>query len=120
MLLSSASSPPVTDRTHVLQFRPSVLVFWAGGDFIKLVYYVLSPGVTTAFRACACFQLSVDFLLLAQTYLYRRKTAQDMAELARLRDEPAGVAGPEAAFIVARQEEGRGLYDEPRESGEYR
>jgi len=84
------------------QFRHSVLLSWAVGDAVKFVYYLLSPGVTTAFKACAAFQLSVDFVLLVQTYLYRRQTAQDQAEMARLAGGVEGVAGPEAGLMAAR------------------
>lgn len=65
--------------------------------------------MTTAFRACAVFQLSVDVVLLGQTFLYRRKTAADVAEMARIRDGldgEEGVAGPEAGLFAA-----RGSYD---------
>lgn len=74
------------------------------------MYYLVSPGVTTAFRACAVFQLSVDAVLLVQTWVYRRKTAEDVREMARLRDGlggvEEGVAGAEAGLFAV-----RGSYD---------
>lgn len=85
-----------------------MLFFWAGGDAVKLIYYFVSDDVTIAFKACACFQLSIDLMLLAQTWLYRKQTQKDMEELARLRQDGAavvGVAGPEAALLAARGEE---------------
>ncbi|GAA5955393.1 hypothetical protein JCM21900_005361 [Sporobolomyces salmonicolor] len=81
-------------------FRHTVLAGWLLGDGFKSVYYFVTPDNGLAFKACAVFQLSVDILLCIQTWLYRKKTAQDLADQASLRQHQ-GVAGAESLLSTA-------------------
>ncbi|GAA6027533.1 hypothetical protein JCM8097_007909 [Rhodosporidiobolus ruineniae] len=92
-------------------FRLSVLAGWAFGDAYKTIYYFTTP-TTLPFKACAVFQLSVDVLLCMQTFLYRRKTAADLAERAGLKAHQ-GVAG--AATLLRTAEDGEESEDEDEE-----
>ncbi|GAA6007799.1 hypothetical protein JCM10207_004878 [Rhodosporidiobolus poonsookiae] len=85
-------------------FRLSVLGAWFLGDAYKAAYYFLSEDVPLAFKACAIFQLSVDCLLCIQTFLFRRKTAADLAEREGLK-EHQGVAGAESLIRSATGED---------------
>ncbi|GAA5970759.1 hypothetical protein JCM11641_004442 [Rhodosporidiobolus odoratus] len=76
-------------------FRPSVLASWFIGDAFKTVYFFVTPANPLAFKACGVFQLSVDCCLCIQTFLYRQKTAEDLAARAELRAHE-GVAGAES------------------------
>ncbi|GAA5825587.1 hypothetical protein JCM11251_000296 [Rhodosporidiobolus azoricus] len=76
-------------------FRLSVLAGWAGGDLVKTIYFFVTPDTPLAFKACGVFQLSIDVLLCLQTFLYRHKTAEDLAARAGLRAHQ-GVAGAES------------------------
>lgn len=40
----------------------------------KTIYYFVQEGNSWQFKITACFQLSVDFLILAQAFLYRGNT----------------------------------------------
>lgn len=63
-------------RKSLAGFRPSVLVGWLGGDSFKLLYFLLKQS-PAQFTTCAVFQLSIDLCILAQSYLYRKKTEED-------------------------------------------
>ncbi|TNY20033.1 hypothetical protein DMC30DRAFT_274732 [Rhodotorula diobovata] len=76
-------------------FRMTVLAGWAIGDAVKTVYFFATPDNGLQFKLCSVFQLSVDLLLCAQTFLYRAQTARDLAEREELRQH-RGVAGTEA------------------------
>lgn len=53
-----------------------VLLGWLFGDSFKSIYLVfVSPDSNSIqFKICALFQLSIDILILAQAFLYRRQT----------------------------------------------
>ncbi|BGP15930.1 hypothetical protein JCM10213_003640 [Rhodosporidiobolus nylandii] len=81
-------------------FRLTVLAGWFIGDAVKTIYFFVTPDNGIAFKACAVFQLSIDSLLVIQTVLYRKKTAQDLAERSELRAHE-GVAGAETLLRTA-------------------
>ncbi|GAA5849535.1 hypothetical protein JCM8547_000487 [Rhodosporidiobolus lusitaniae] len=85
-------------------FRLTVLAGWFLGDLVKTIYFFVTPDNGLAFKACACFQLSIDLCLCIQTFLYREKTAQDLAERANLRQHQ-GVAGAETLLHTAEESE---------------
>ncbi|GAA5878730.1 hypothetical protein JCM16303_007162 [Sporobolomyces ruberrimus] len=96
-------------------FRHTVLAGWFLGDSFKTIYYFATGDNGIAFKACAVFQLSVDCMLLVQTFMYRKQTRLDLELRSRQfsqdhhheNDEEghldnegvginAGVAGPES------------------------
>jgi len=50
-------------------FRMSTLVGWAGGDAFKTAYFFWQ-GSPIQFKACAVFQLSIDFAIVIQRLVY--------------------------------------------------
>ncbi|KAI5480461.1 ER to Golgi transport-related protein [Pseudohyphozyma bogoriensis] len=68
------------ERKSTAGFRHSVLAGWLAGDCIKTIYFFVTPDNSIAFKACSCFQLSVDVLLCIQTWMYRKQTAIDIEE----------------------------------------
>lgn len=50
-------------------FRTSTLLGWVGGDSFKMVYFFLQ-GSPLQFKVCAIFQLSIDFVIVAQRLYY--------------------------------------------------
>jgi len=50
-------------------FRMSTLIGWAGGDAFKTAYFFWQ-GSPIQFKACAVFQLSIDFAIVVQRVLY--------------------------------------------------
>ncbi|GAA5993241.1 hypothetical protein JCM5350_007294 [Sporobolomyces pararoseus] len=62
-------------------FRSTVLAGWFLGDLFKTCYYFATADNGIAFKTCAVFQLSVDCLLLVQTFWYRKQTRIDLEEL---------------------------------------
>ncbi|GAA5885560.1 hypothetical protein JCM6882_007471 [Rhodosporidiobolus microsporus] len=95
-------------------FRLTVLAGWFVGDAVKSIYFFVTPDNGLAFKACAVFQLSIDFCLCIQTFLYRQKTAEDLAERAGLRAHQ-GVAGAESLLRTGEGAEGQGDEDEDEE-----
>ncbi|GAA5841591.1 hypothetical protein JCM5353_003673 [Sporobolomyces roseus] len=96
-------------------FRHTVLLGWFVGDAFKTIYYFATSDNGIAFKACAVFQLSVDCLLLIQTFMYRKQTRIDLDILANQQSqehdrlnggEQAGVAGPES--LIHHHHQGRG------------
>ncbi|GAA6012301.1 hypothetical protein JCM11491_007086 [Sporobolomyces phaffii] len=65
-------------------FRHTVLAGWFLGDAFKTIYYFATGDNGIAFKACAVFQLSVDCMLLVQTFWYRHQTRIDLDARARL------------------------------------
>lgn len=50
-------------------FRMSTLIGWVGGDSFKTVYFFLQHS-PLQFKACAIFQLSIDFAIVVQRFIY--------------------------------------------------
>ncbi|KAJ7453942.1 hypothetical protein B0H11DRAFT_264913 [Mycena galericulata] len=50
-------------------FRMSTLIGWAGGDGFKTAYFFWQ-GSPIQFKACAIFQLSIDFAIVIQRLIY--------------------------------------------------
>ncbi|THH15616.1 hypothetical protein EW146_g4888 [Bondarzewia mesenterica] len=50
-------------------FRSSTMLGWVGGDSFKTVYFFLQ-GSPLQFKVCAIFQLSIDFVIVAQRIFY--------------------------------------------------
>ncbi|KPV75241.1 uncharacterized protein RHOBADRAFT_53244 [Rhodotorula graminis WP1] len=125
-------------------FRMTVLAGWAIGDAVKTcvpssllffdledlaltlvlaprsVYFFVTPDNGLQFKLCSVFQLSVDLMLCAQTFLYREQTARDLAERAELAQH-RGVAGTEALLHADHERErerGRGGGGETDEEAE--
>lgn len=42
--------------------------------------FFVKEGNSIQFKACAVFQLSIDILLVGQTFLYREQTRRDLLE----------------------------------------
>ncbi|GAA5904493.1 Any1p [Sporobolomyces salmoneus] len=59
-------------------FRHTVLAGWFLGDAFKTIYYFTTNDNGIAFKTCALFQLSVDCMLLVQTFMYRKQTRLDL------------------------------------------
>jgi hypothetical protein len=78
-------------RRSLSGFRWSVLAGWVGGDLFKTIYFIAQAS-PIQFTVCALFQLSVDFVICAQVYFFREKTAQD-DENQRLSEAEALEAG---------------------------
>ncbi|GAA5966273.1 hypothetical protein JCM3765_002582 [Sporobolomyces pararoseus] len=94
-------------------FRSTVLAGWFLGDLFKTCYYFATPDNGIAFKTCAVFQLSIDCLLLVQTFWYRKQTKIDLESRSKqfeeeqqqvennleqglVEDRQSGVAGPES------------------------
>ncbi|KAI0044508.1 hypothetical protein FA95DRAFT_1522716 [Auriscalpium vulgare] len=56
-------------RKTLYGFRASTLIGWVGGDSFKLVYFFMQ-GSPLQFQVCAVFQLSVDFAIVFQRFMY--------------------------------------------------
>lgn len=67
-------------RKSLSGFRLSVLAGWLGGDLFKTIYFLVQKS-PTQFTICALFQLSIDFIICAQVYFFRERTAQDEEEM---------------------------------------
>ncbi|KAF7430594.1 hypothetical protein PC9H_006302 [Pleurotus ostreatus] len=50
-------------------FRMSTLLGWVGGDSFK-TWYFFNEGSPLQFKVCAIFQLSIDFVIVAQRFIY--------------------------------------------------
>lgn len=74
-------------RKSLSGFRMTVLAGWVFGDAFKTIYFFAQPGNSWQFKATACFQLSVDCLICAQAWIYRRNTTR--RESVQLEDEEA-------------------------------
>lgn len=66
-------------RKSLQGFRLTVLAGWLFGDAFKTLYFFFQAGNTWQFKATACFQLSVDFLILLQAYSYRHNRVTCLA-----------------------------------------
>lgn len=88
------------ERKSTFGFRWTVLLGWAGGDAVKTAYFFATDGNSVSFKACALFQLSVDVLLVIQTYMYSAQTKQDTLEFAEARE-----AGEATVFRAPRDRE---------------
>ncbi|KAG9123523.1 hypothetical protein FRC07_014834, partial [Ceratobasidium sp. 392] len=53
-------------------FRMSTLLGWVGGDSYKTIYFFLQNS-PLQFKVCAIFQLSIDFVIVAQRIVYGNK-----------------------------------------------
>ncbi|KAL8279001.1 hypothetical protein RQP46_008670 [Phenoliferia psychrophenolica] len=101
------------ERKSTAGFRRTVLIGWVGGDSWKVIYFFLTDDNSASFKACAIFQLSVDCVILLQTWMYRAKTQRD--EATRQAAYSAGVAGPAAVAAVVggrSSPEGSGRYED--------
>ncbi|KAA1468747.1 hypothetical protein DENSPDRAFT_538560 [Dentipellis sp. KUC8613] len=58
-------------------FRMSTLVGWVGGDSFKTVYFFLQHS-PLQFKVCAIFQLSIDFIIVAQRIIYGNASPPDV------------------------------------------
>ncbi|KAG8951820.1 hypothetical protein FRC04_005512 [Tulasnella sp. 424] len=73
-------------------FQTSTLIGWVGGDSFKTVYFFLQ-GSPLQFQVCAVFQLSVDFMIVAQRFIYGNSPTtympadDDLEEALRLAEE---------------------------------
>lgn len=47
-----------------------MVVMWTGGDLFKTVYFIIREA-PFQFWICSILQVSIDFLILAQVYIYR-------------------------------------------------
>jgi hypothetical protein len=63
-------------RRSLSGFRWTVLIGWVGGDLFKTIYFIVQKS-PLQFTVCALFQLSIDFVICAQVYFFREKTAKD-------------------------------------------
>jgi len=50
-------------------FRASILIGWVAGDLFKTGYFILQKS-PIQFIVCAIFQVSVDFAIVLQRFLY--------------------------------------------------
>lgn len=73
-------------------FQMSTLIGWVGGDSFKTVYFFLQ-GSPLQFQVCAVFQLSIDFMIVAQRIIYGNSPTtympaeDDLEEALRLAEE---------------------------------
>ncbi|TFY72322.1 hypothetical protein EVG20_g698 [Dentipellis fragilis] len=58
-------------------FRMSTLVGWVGGDSFKTIYFFLQHS-PLQFKVCAIFQLSIDFIIVAQRLIYGNAPPPDV------------------------------------------
>lgn len=65
-------------------FRPTVLISWVVGDILKLGY-VVATNAPWQFKACAVFQISIDFVILYQAWIYRHNTGVSTDVLRNIR-----------------------------------
>lgn len=50
----------------------SLILSWLAGDIFKTIYFV-KDGQPLPFVMCGCIQITVDLLILAQIFYYRRQ-----------------------------------------------
>lgn len=96
-------------RKSLSGFRLSVLAGWLVGDLFKTVYFLIQKS-PAQFTVCALFQLSIDFVICAQVYFFREKTAQDDEEM-RVSEAEALEAGQARGVASNRVESEASLED---------
>ncbi|KAN0064235.1 hypothetical protein ACQY0O_003402 [Thecaphora frezii] len=79
-------------RKSLAGFRTSVLVGWLGGDSFKLLYFLIRSS-PLQFTVCALFQLSIDTLILVQSFVFRANTQRDEEELKRKEESRRAASG---------------------------